>query len=151
MRRILLSVLVTIAALTVFAPAPSSAAQNSCTASCSGGSCSCANCSCGCSGGDPYCDSDAALSVHAVQNTFAVIRPFEGENDDTDLTTVTIARSATYGEVTYKDDGTFLYMPAKDFTGLDSFTFSSCNSARECGLTTVLVDVVPAEPSADQR
>lgn len=147
MRRTLLSSLVIIAALAVFAPAPSSAAMNSCSANCSGGSCSCSNCSCGCSGGDPYCDS-ASLTVHAVQNTLAVIRPFDGEDDDTELSTVGIARPATYGEVSYKEDGTFLYLPAKDFTGLDSFTFSSCNSAGECGLTTVLVDVVPEASSA---
>jgi Bacterial Ig domain len=148
MRRTLLSSLVIIAALTVFAPIPSPAAMNSCTASCSGGSCSCADCSCGCSGGDPYCDSNS-LTVHVVQNTLAVIRPFEGENNDTDLSTVKIARAATYGEVSYKEDGTFLYMPAKDFTGLDSFTFSFCNFAGECGLKTVLVDVVPEASSAN--
>jgi Bacterial Ig domain len=150
MRRTLLSSLVIIAALAVFVPTPSPAAINGCSSSCSGGSCSCSGsgCSCSCNGGDPKCTS-SSLTVHVVQNTLAVIRPFEGEDNDTDLSSVKIARAATYGEVSYREDGTFLYMPANDFTGLDSFTFSSCNFAGECGLETVLVDVVPEASSAN--
>jgi hypothetical protein len=68
-----------------------------------------------------------------------------GGPGDIDFSTVSIARAAGHGEITAGDDGSFLYLPERDFTGLDSFTFKVCNFSGDCDLGTVLIDVVPDE------
>lgn len=143
MHRSWISSLFVLAILAAFAPVPSHAAL-SCRATCTFGSCSCWFCSCGCSGsGDPYCGSRQAVAAHVSMNTLSEINPFEGAGDgEVDRSSIKIERSTSYGELSVKD-GIFIYVPEKDFTGLDSFTLSACNFEKECDLATVLIDVQP--------
>jgi hypothetical protein len=140
----LLSALVILTALLIFAPAPGRAeTKGSCNVDCPGkGSCSCASCTkcyCDKDAGTPICESgDQVIGVHTSQGAIAIIGPFG------DMSTVTVARGAGHGNVTAMSDGSLLYAPHPDFIGLDSFAFDACNVSGDCELATVLVDIVPA-------
>ena len=152
MRRILnphtfLGSLSILAALVVFAPAPGQAdTLDHCSADCGEkGSCSCTNCNCSCDkqSGTPVCETkNGNRVIHTPQGAPAIIGPFGG-----DVSTVTVARVADHGDITAMTDGSFLYMPHQEFTGLDSFALNICNVSGECGLGTVLVDVTPPSSS----
>ncbi|HEY9419860.1 MAG TPA: Ig-like domain-containing protein [Thermoanaerobaculia bacterium] len=142
MRRNLLGSLFIFTVLTLLSSTPLYAAL-SCRAQCTGGTCSCWFCSCSCdSNGGAHCGERQAVVTHTTKGTLATIEPFAGAKEgEVDFSTIEIARSAGYGELSYRGDGTFLYFPAGDFVGLDSFTFNACNFYGECDYATVLIDV----------
>ena len=47
------------------------------------------------------------------------------------------------GTVELKTDGTFVYVPAPDFVGKDSYTYTACDASGLCALATVEILVTP--------
>ncbi|MFN5620728.1 MAG: Ig-like domain-containing protein [Flavobacteriales bacterium] len=65
---------------------------------------------------------------------------------DGDALTVTLVDDVTVGSLVLTADGNFTYLPAADYLGFDSFTYSLCD-ADGCDTATVTIDVqIPNDP-----
>ena len=49
-----------------------------------------------------------------------------------------------HGELTFYDDGSFVYTPAEGFYGTDSFTYKASDGADDSNEATVTIQVNPA-------
>jgi VCBS repeat-containing protein len=58
-----------------------------------------------------------------------------------DSMTVRLAQSAAHGTLTLQSDGSFTYMPAAGFTGMDEFTYAASDGKGESALATVTIAV----------
>ncbi|MFT7579459.1 MAG: ferredoxin [Myxococcota bacterium] len=56
----------------------------------------------------------------------------------------TLVEEPRHGEVVPQADGTFLYVPAANWTGTDTFVYEVCDVFNLCELGVVRVDVTPA-------
>lgn len=52
-------------------------------------------------------------------------------------------KSTTHGTVTINPDGTYIYTPATDYVGTDTFTYQVCNTDNFCATATVNIEVLP--------
>jgi gliding motility-associated-like protein len=69
-----------------------------------------------------------------------------GVNDsdpEGDTLTYQVVSSTTNGTLTLNSDGSFSYIPNAEYSGLDSFTYSACDSQGVCDNATVTITVVP--------
>ncbi|WP_028889783.1 Ig-like domain-containing protein, partial [Tenacibaculum ovolyticum] len=72
------------------------------------------------------------------------------EDKEEDTQTVTSNTDPTNGVVTVKADGSYIYVPFKDFVGNDSFTYTVCDDGtpQACDTTTVTITVLPVTDPA---
>src|SRR5207247_1632196 len=57
--------------------------------------------------------------------------------------TVVLVSNPTHGTLTLNGDGSFTYMPALNFNGIDSFTYKASDGQAQSGVTTVTITVTP--------
>ena len=91
--------------------------------------------------GDPNAEDDAIV---VERNAASVILNNLLDNDDlTDDSILTsVDGSASNASVTLNDDGTITYVPASNYTGSDSFTYTICDDDNTCSEATVSVSVI---------
>lgn len=65
--------------------------------------------------------------------------------DAGDTLTVTSISAPANGTVTDNGDGTVTYLPNPQFSGNDTFTYTTCDGAGGCDTATVIVDVTPVD------
>ncbi|WBX75623.1 Ig-like domain-containing protein [Tenacibaculum ovolyticum] len=84
---------------------------------------------------------DAVVSGNVLTND---------EDKEGDTQTVTSNTDPTNGVVTVKADGSYVYVPFKDFVGNDSFTYTVCDDGtpQACDTTTVTITVLPVTDPA---
>ena len=71
---------------------------------------------------------------------------FNDVEGDGDALTVTIVENVTSGTLTLESDGSFTYVPATDYLGSDSFSYSLCD-VDGCDTAVVTIDVqIPNDP-----
>lgn len=117
------------------------------------------------SGNSSYCllkvtVLDSNLPPKSTNDEFTVDEGIELSGDvranDSDLTVskdmlkVGLVESTTHGKLILKDDGTFTYLPDKDFIGNDHFTYLICTveGAPLCSFAEVTISVVKNENCA---
>ncbi|MBI2384239.1 MAG: tandem-95 repeat protein, partial [Gammaproteobacteria bacterium] len=81
-----------------------------------------------------------AASVDASEDTALSGQLAAGDVDSASLSFVRVG-DAAHGSVIVNDDGSFIYTPAVDFNGTDSFTFKASDGALESAPATVTVTV----------
>src|SRR5207247_729877 len=57
--------------------------------------------------------------------------------------TVVLVSNPTHGTLTLNGDGSFTYMPALNFNGIDSFTYKASDGQAQSGVATVTITVTP--------
>jgi bacillolysin len=62
---------------------------------------------------------------------------------DGDDLTVALVDNVAHGELTLKPDGSFSYVPDKDFFGTDSFTYKANDGSADSGVTKATITVNP--------
>jgi RHS repeat-associated protein len=67
---------------------------------------------------------------------------------DGDVLTVQLMHGTTHGNLTFNPDGSFLYVPAQNYLGMDSFTYQASDGILTSALATVSLSVVPEAPRA---
>lgn len=68
------------------------------------------------------------------------------DNDvETDSLSARLIRGPEHGRLAFNSDGTFVYTPDVDFLGSDSFTYAAADGELESNISTVTLDVVPAD------
>ncbi len=67
---------------------------------------------------------------------------------DGDVMTVQLVHRTTHGALTLNPDGSFLYVPAQNYVGPDSFTYQDSDGILTSGTATVSITVVPQAPTA---
>jgi len=92
--------------------------------------------------------NDAAVANAEVITT-AEDTPIQGQvswadPDSTDFTASVVNQPAN-GSVEMNADGSFVYTPAKDFNGIDTFTFKVNDGQTDSALQTVTVNVTPVD------
>jgi VCBS repeat-containing protein len=68
---------------------------------------------------------------------------------DSDALTATLARSPQHGELTLNSDGSFRYVPAAGFVGVDTFTYFAGDGQSQSDLATVTIRVGNRPPVAN--
>src|SRR5207253_797573 len=66
----------------------------------------------------------------------------EGDVDGDALSAVLVS-NPTHGTLTLNGDGSFTYMPALNFNGIDSFTYKASDDQAQSGVATVTITVTP--------
>ena len=78
-------------------------------------------------------DEDGSVSIPVLDND---------SDPDGDPLTLVVVSDPAHGTTTIVD-GEVVYTPDPDYNGQDTFTYTACNPANQCGTTTVTVTVVP--------
>lgn len=65
-----------------------------------------------------------------------------------DTIQATLVTAPSHGTVVLRPDGTFVYTPNEDFSGIDSFQFVATDGSGRSTLATAEVDVLPSPPPA---
>lgn len=75
----------------------------------------------------------------------------DSDPDQGDYLTITSfnATTASGGHITQSGDSTFCYTPDSSFTGIDTFTYTVCDSSHACVTTYVVVNV-PIQARSDE-
>ena len=84
----------------------------------------------------------------AEDTTLSVPAPGVLGNDtdgDGDALTAILVADAANGSVTLQPDGSFDYVPDRDFSGADSFTYQASDGLDTSAMTTVSIDVAPVD------
>ena len=69
-----------------------------------------------------------------------------GDNDtdaDGDALTFAVTSAPTNGMLQFTDDGGFIYTPASEYSGTDSFSYSVCDPAGVCDYVDVFINILP--------
>jgi VCBS repeat-containing protein len=101
---------------------------------------------------DPPAAVDDAYSVNE-DGTLQVTAPGVLGNDfdvDMDPLTAVLESDVSNGTLTLNADGSFIYEPAPDFNGIDSFTYRANDGSSDSNVATVTitVDSIDDEPNA---
>jgi len=64
------------------------------------------------------------------------------DQDSPALTAVRVT-DPTHGTLALKPDGSFVYAPSPDFSGMDTFTYRASDGANQSNLVTVAITVTP--------
>src|SRR5439155_1150246 len=62
---------------------------------------------------------------------------------DGDALSAVLVSNPTHGTLTLNGDGSFTYMPALNFNGIDSFTYKASDGQAQSGVATVTITVTP--------
>src|SRR5205823_6375448 len=62
---------------------------------------------------------------------------------DSDALSAVLVSNPTHGTLTLNGDGSFTYMPALNFNGIDSFTYKASDGQAQSGVATVTITVTP--------
>ncbi|HZQ32321.1 MAG TPA: Ig-like domain-containing protein, partial [Mycobacterium sp.] len=87
-------------------------------------------------------DENTALTVGAALGVLA-----NDTDPDGDTLAVNSSTQPAGGTLTMNSDGSFLYTPATDFTGNDSFTYTATDGHGGTSTSTVQIDVVATGPT----
>jgi hypothetical protein len=63
--------------------------------------------------------------------------------------TAILVSSTAHGTLTFNTNGAFRYVPANNFSGIDSFTYKANNGVLDSGLATVTIDVTAISGAND--
>ena len=63
--------------------------------------------------------------------------------------TATLTSSPTHGTLTLNSDGSFIYVPADNYNGPDSFTYRASDGALDSNIATVTIDVLAVSGAGD--
>ncbi len=96
--------------------------------------------------GDPPVANPDFATAYAAGPPVAIPVLANDTDADGDALTVTSATHGAHGTVTVLSDGTIQYLPAADFTGLDTFTYVVSDGTSTAS-TTVSVTVAPPRDS----
>ena len=89
----------------------------------------------------------ATPALHGVIQYNALVDATSGSviaNDsdpDADPLTAVLASLPKHGRVTMNPDGTFVYVPDRNFSGIDKFTYRATDGAHDSSITTVTLNV----------
>src|SRR5205823_6534989 len=62
---------------------------------------------------------------------------------DGDVLSAVLVSNPTHGTLTLNGDGSFTYMPALNYNGVDSFTYKASDGQAQSGVATVTITVTP--------
>ena len=89
----------------------------------------------------PFAGDDTAFTP---EDTAVLIVVGANDSDpDGDPLTVAFVDQPVHGTIQLQPDGSVLYTPNDNFTGLDRFTYQACDPSNECFAATVVVTVTP--------
>ena len=83
-------------------------------------------------------DEDAALTIDATAGVLA-----NDSDVDGDALSALLVSAPTHGTLTLAADGSFVYVPAEDYSGPDSFSYRASDGTLTSAVTTVSIDVAP--------
>src|SRR6185503_3781979 len=90
-----------------------------------------------------------------TQNTVLVAVAPGVLRNDTDVDgphlTAKLVTTTGHGTVTLDDSGSFVYTPAADFSGLDTFTYKASDGTADSNTATVGIYVVPTNRPPEAR
>ena len=101
----------------------------------------------------PTVDNDAPVAVNdnytgpegSIVTGSVLNNDFDPDGDILLLTATPIV-NVTNGTLVFNTDGTFTYLPASGFNGVDSFVYQICDAGGLCDVATVTIQTTPIEP-----
>lgn len=79
---------------------------------------------------------DGSLQIGATNGVLA-----NDTDADGDALTATVVTQPVHGTLVMNSDGSFVYTPAGNYNGTDSFTYRACDASNACGTATVVLNV----------
>ncbi len=96
----------------------------------------------------PIADVDSYSVVEDGQLTIDAPGVLENDSDaDGDNLVGQLVSSPANGVINFSNDGSFIYTPASDFSGTDSFTYLASDGTNSSDETTVAIEVAPVNDS----
>ncbi|SFO78012.1 VCBS repeat-containing protein, partial [Chitinophaga sp. YR627] len=89
---------------------------------------------------------DVALNVGAFNGVLANDTDVDGDSLRVSLLTTT-----THGTLTLAQDGSFSYVPARDYNGNDFFTYNVCDPSGACASDTAYIIITPVNDTVIAR
>jgi hypothetical protein len=96
-------------------------------------------------GSAPVANDDTAVTDEDTQVTIDVAANDTDVDGDLDPGSATVLSAPAHGTLVNNSDGTFDYMPSRDYNGSDSFTYQICDSGMpiKCATGTVNITINP--------
>src|SRR4029079_15397326 len=89
-------------------------------------------------------NDDSYTTPEDTQLTVAAPGVLANDSDvDGDALSAVLVTGPSHGTLTLNSDGSFTYMPAMNFNGIDSFTYKASDSQAQSGIATATITVTP--------
>src|SRR5205823_715162 len=88
--------------------------------------------------------NDSYTTAEDTQLTVSAPGVLANDSDvDGDVLSAVLVSNPTHGTLTLNGDGSFTYMPALNYNGVDSFTYKASDGQAQSGVATVTITVTP--------